>query len=1077
MNAPFASAGPRLAAIGYSAIPILPGYKAPGEFEPETGEWHLFKRWQRYCERAPHPIHEIQRWASWPNAGVGVACGRNLVCIDIDCEGEMRAAVEAVLPGLKVGRVGRKGAAWFFRGDTGSIRSRALKIDKKTVIDLLAAGKQAVLPPSVHPDTNKPYRWLTDGTLGNTPLEELPELPNDIFERIGRALEPFGYEIEGKRERVSTNAPSASLSPSAPTAGSDFDRGLSDYALANLGAWVPALGLPKTKPHGIAFRAVAPWTSSGTGRSNDRREPTLSFHPDGIRDWGDGDETYTPIKVVMRALGLDYGAARRWLAERLAYELPAFITLVQSEAKPVEPSYPDERKSVEEAQAAVRQVVSEFFAEHVPAYWVTKGEIKAAIAMAKADGNPLRLALAQPALEAHVPLSWLLRTETALGKTSITIEAIAKAARTGLRIGYAMPTHKLGAELVEEFAKVGVRARVYHGYERADPDAKGQTMCLDLGAMRDAREAGLSIFDHVCENEKTKARCPFFDRCGMIRQRNATPEVWIVPHSLLFLKKPKFISALDALVIDERFHGNAIPNKAETLGLGKIEDADFIIDRDGPAALDESNDLESYRASLVRGLRAHPVGPLDRGAIGITAEKARAAHKLEWQRLKVPNIIPGMDPAKRARVVAEVGPHNKEVFALAGLSGEIADFLEGGAPKSGRVRLFYDEKTGARLVEWCSLKTVNKLWQAPTLILDATAPDPAILTAALGHPVELKASIAAYWSPYGHARQIIRGPDSAGKQGIRDGQKENEGRRNRADLLRHIKKQAALAFPRIVAVVGQKELIKRLKAEGLPPNVETGNFGALAGLNQWERAAGLICIGRMLPPSVGMEWAAGVITGEPALVAKDENGKARYERVTGGIRLADGSAVAVETYRHPDPVAEALRWQSCEGELIQAVGRLRALWRDAANPYFLDIICDVPLPLVVDQVETWEVVKPGHWADMAPGGVILSSRSDIVAAYPELGLTEKQARLMAESFPALSPIDNILIGERAGNTWITYKAAGRRGKKAVSALVLPNGPQGEEAIKQWLEERLGPIELRIEDEAGGEVQADTKAAA
>jgi hypothetical protein len=44
----------------------------------------------------------------------------------------------------------------------------------------------------------------------------------------------------------------------------------------------------------------------------------------------------------------------------------------------------------------------------------------------------------------------------------------------------------------------------------------------------------------------------------------------------------------------------------------------------------------------------------------------------------------------------------------------------------------------------------------------------------------------------------------------------------------------------MVAVVGQKALIEKLKAASLPQNVETGNFGALAGLDRWKEAAGVI---------------------------------------------------------------------------------------------------------------------------------------------------------------------------------------------------------------------------------------------
>jgi hypothetical protein len=48
---------------------------------------------------------------------------------------------------------------------------------------------------------------------------------------------------------------------------------------------------------------------------------------------------------------------------------------------------------------------------------------------------------------------------------------------------------------------------------------------------------------------------------------------------------------------------------------------------------------------------------------------------------------------------------------------------------------------------------------------------------------------------------------------------------------------------RIIVVIGPKRLIEKLTETGLPANVETAHFGAVAGIDRWATAAGLICIG------------------------------------------------------------------------------------------------------------------------------------------------------------------------------------------------------------------------------------------
>ena len=64
--------------------------------------------------------------------------------------------------------------------------------------------------------------------------------------------------------------------------------------------------------------------------------------------------------------------------------------------------------------------------------------------------------------------------------------------------------------------------------------------------------------------------------------------------------------------------------------------------------------------------------------------------------------------------------------------------------------------------------------------------------------------------------------------------------------------------------MGQKVLIEKLVAAGLPANVQSGALRALAGLDHWKSAAGMICIGR--PPRARLSWRqlpASSLVGRP----------------------------------------------------------------------------------------------------------------------------------------------------------------------------------------------------------------------
>lgn len=298
MTSPFAKVGPRLVDNGYSAIPIMPGTKRPGRYSSK--EWWGTSEWQRYCDRVPTDI-EMEFWTQWPDAGVCVPLDHKLKVIDIDTDdAELMAAVLAVLPDSEVKKRGNKGFSAFYRGSP-AIVSAPFSVGKTRVVDLLAYGRQTVLPPTIHPDTGQPYHWLGTETLENVAIDSLPVLPDNIAELLATALEPWGYEPEAEHHRLVAGE------------GENYWREINDTAMKNLSAWVPALGLKKLRKHGGGYRAVADWRPEVN--SNAKGE-ALSIHPNGITDWGTS-ENFTPIDLVMASTGGDLYHATAFLCDKL----------------------------------------------------------------------------------------------------------------------------------------------------------------------------------------------------------------------------------------------------------------------------------------------------------------------------------------------------------------------------------------------------------------------------------------------------------------------------------------------------------------------------------------------------------------------------------------------------------------------------------------------------------------------------------------------------------------------------------------------------------------------------------------
>ena len=147
-------AAKRLRANGFSPLPIRMDKKRP------RGDG-----WSRYCV-TPRTAAEIDaHWYQHPWDGVGVCGGYSgLVLIDIDTDDRpIIERVLSVLPPVRVARLGSKGLVAFFLAPPGTvIGSKRLKgLDRRALVEILADGRQALVPPTIHPTTRRPYVWTS----------------------------------------------------------------------------------------------------------------------------------------------------------------------------------------------------------------------------------------------------------------------------------------------------------------------------------------------------------------------------------------------------------------------------------------------------------------------------------------------------------------------------------------------------------------------------------------------------------------------------------------------------------------------------------------------------------------------------------------------------------------------------------------------------------------------------------------------------------------------------------------------------------------------------------------------------
>lgn len=174
MPSPFQAAAPTLRANGYSVVPLVAREKRI-----------LIADWSAYCTEAASD-EVFDNWMRMPSSNVGVCLGAasGLTALDFDNDVDgLHARIVRIVGDSPVKKAGAKGFTAFYR--FGNERSSSYSAPGVRVLDVLASGRQTVMPPSVHPG-GPTYQWLTERTLENTQAWELPAITSEALVEVMR---------------------------------------------------------------------------------------------------------------------------------------------------------------------------------------------------------------------------------------------------------------------------------------------------------------------------------------------------------------------------------------------------------------------------------------------------------------------------------------------------------------------------------------------------------------------------------------------------------------------------------------------------------------------------------------------------------------------------------------------------------------------------------------------------------------------------------------------------------------------------------------------------------------------------
>lgn len=179
----FASTAPGYYARGIPVIPLHRKEKRPVPLD-----------WSRFHDMPVEKELQDQWINDYAEGNIGIVLGKQsgVVMLDIDTEDQaLISVIQSLLPKSPWTRIGQKGMVLAFRY-TGLRTFRIKNMSGESICELLSERTQCVLPPSIHPKTQQPYKANVDLL---SVIDKLPALDSAIESILRQALEANGVKL------------------------------------------------------------------------------------------------------------------------------------------------------------------------------------------------------------------------------------------------------------------------------------------------------------------------------------------------------------------------------------------------------------------------------------------------------------------------------------------------------------------------------------------------------------------------------------------------------------------------------------------------------------------------------------------------------------------------------------------------------------------------------------------------------------------------------------------------------------------------------------------------------------------
>jgi len=566
---------------------------------------------------------------------------------------------------------------------------------------------------------------------------------------------------------------------------------------------------------------------------------------------------------------------------------------------------------------------------------------------------------------------------------------------------------------------------VLRGRSRPDPDQPDETMCRLPEVAGKLAARGVSVPKALCE------RCPFADVCGYLRQEKeiirlaAAPEgvAIFAPHDYAFLPLPGLIET-DLAIFDERPRDLGVEEAeasfemlGEPLQFDRSLKAMNAIQATSEEAVALAANLQFIRPLMIALRNAGPdrwasiLGPLRAQGIAHTRIIGAIAGLAYFQERAIAhamrNALTEYDFAQmsgrpfnlESRLEREIENREGRIARKLQTIFE-ALLIEINKPREDAVGIGVADvqrRPGSkeRAQGIVTVKTKGlRIGRVPFLHLDGTG-DHAIAQRIFGkmdvahHSVERSPAgrgdrVVQIIGTEFHNAGLIGGRKIKGEIAPYTGTWATTYDAQRRDIIK------AIAARPGALVIGNKAVIEALKPG--EHGAHAAHFGAIRGRNDWEGINQIMIIGREEPSPAVVERIARAFAAHDDAPFESLNGK-RYPQAQRGIRKRDGSGHAIRVNFHPNPWADRVLKQIRDAEIVQAVDRIRPIFKD--KPVEIILLSPVAVDLTVDQVVPWmDWRKGGTRIERAleQSRVIPLSSREAARLLPDIWGGEKTAR-------------------------------------------------------------------------------------